>query len=202
LRIYSGFNDKLYYLRLLPPRAGSRPIDHALTYFDHVSLPATALLGSLERPKDMRQNFLKVIWRVGVGSIALSTLSVPAIKTSAYVAAKYSLRRTVTSPEGKPVPIISFRTQQLPILHALAQTQVLDAFSKYGGALFTQPDLSSLTRLGVATSLKAVMVQCTQSTLYSLAERCGAQGLYQYNQIVEYQVCLYFCEFLSSCFLN
>jgi acyl-CoA oxidase len=175
--------------RLLPPRAGSRPIDHALTYFDHVSLPSTALLGSLERPRDIRQNFLRTIWRVGVGSLALSLLSVPVLKISTYIAAKYSLRRMVTGHDGKPTPIISFRTQQLPILHALAQTQVLDAFSKDAISLFTQPDMPSSTRLGVATSLKAVMVQCIQSALYALAERCGAQGLYQYNQIIEYQVC-------------
>jgi acyl-CoA oxidase len=177
--------------RILPPRAGSRPIDHALTYFNHVSLPSTALLGSLDRPQNMRQNFLQVIWRVGVGSIALSTLTVPAIKVAAYISGKYSLRRTVTGHDGKPMPIIKFRTQQLPILHALAQSQVLEAYVKEAAAVFIDPDTPFLTRLGIATSLKAVMVQAAQSNLYVLAERCGAQGLYQYNQIIEYQVCFY-----------
>jgi acyl-CoA oxidase len=136
----------------------------------------------------MRQNFLRVIWRVGVGSIALSTLAVPAIKVSAYVAGKYSLRRTVTGADGKPMPIINFRTQQLPILHALAQSKVLEAYAKEAITWFTEPELPFLVKLGVATTLKAVMVHSTQSCLYALAERCGAQGLYQYNQIIEYQV--------------
>jgi acyl-CoA oxidase len=175
-------------VRLLPPRAGSRPIDHAVTYFDHVLLPSTALLGKLDRPHDMRQNFLQAIWRVGVGYLALSTVSIPVLKISTYIAGKYSLRRTVTGPDGKPMPIISFRTQQLPILHAIAETRVLEAYAKEAITFFTQPDLPFLVRLGIGTAFKAVVVQSSQSCLYALAERCGAQGLYQYNQIIEYQV--------------
>lgn len=175
--------------RVLPQRAGSKPVDHAITYFDHVRLPAAALLGSLEKPADLRQNFLSVIWRVGVGSLALSTLSITAMKASVYVAGRYSLRRTVTGANGAPMPIIAFRTQQLPIFHTLAQAAVLDAYSKDAAGQFVNPDLDPRVRHGIAATLKAVMLQHCQSSLYSLAERCGAQGLFEHNQIIESQVC-------------
>jgi acyl-CoA oxidase len=40
------------------------------------------------------------------------------------------MRRKVAGTHGQPTPIISFRTQQLPILYTLAQVFVLEAFSK------------------------------------------------------------------------
>ncbi|KAH8085460.1 putative acyl-CoA oxidase [Cristinia sonorae] len=174
--------------KVLPTRAGANPVDHAITYFNHVHLPKEALLGSLEKPHDLRQNFLDVIWRVGVGSLALSNLTIAALRASVYVAGKYSIRRTVTGTDGKPMPIIAFRTQQIPILHTLAQTFVLDAYGKDAAQRFVQPDLDPRVRHGIAATLKAVMVQHCQSDLYSLAERCGAQGLFEHNQIIQSQL--------------
>ncbi|TCD66582.1 hypothetical protein EIP91_001139 [Steccherinum ochraceum] len=176
--------------RLLPKRAGSNPVDHAITYFDHVHLPKEALLGSLQKPADMRLNFMKVIWRVTVGSLALSNQVLTVIRVSAYIAGRYSLRRTVTGPGGKPMPIISFRTQQLPIFHALAQAKVLDAYAKDSAQRFSSPDadLDPRVRYGIAAAFKAVMMQHCQSSLFTLAERCGAQGLFEYNQIIQLQL--------------
>ncbi len=177
------------FSRILPQRAGSKPVDHAITYFNHVHLPATALLGSLEKPEDLRQNFLSVIWRVGVGSLALSSTTVPILKACVYVAGRYSIRRTVTGNDGTPTPIIGFRTQQLPILHTLAQAFVLEAYSEDAAERFVRPDLDPRVRHGIAAALKAVMLYHCQSSLYALAERCGAQGLFEHNQIIASQVC-------------
>ena len=191
---YSFIHQNIYFIkksvdsRLLPQRAGSEPVDHAITYFNHVRLPPKALLGSLEMPTDLRQNFLSVIWRVGVGSLALSLTTIPALKTSAYVAGRYSLRRTVTGANGVPIPIIEFRTQQSPILHTLAQVFVLEAYAKEAVGHFMNTDLDMRVRHGIAASVKAVMVYHCQRSLYDLAERCGAQGLCEHNQIIATQV--------------
>ncbi|KAH8085466.1 acyl-CoA dehydrogenase NM domain-like protein [Cristinia sonorae] len=174
--------------KVMPTRAGANPVDHAITYFDHVRLPKEALLGSLDKPQDLRQNFLDVIWRVGVGSLALSNITIACLRAGVYVAGKYSIRRTVTGTDGKPMAIIKFRTQQLPILHALAQTVVLDAYGKESVKRFLDPSLDPRVRHGLAASLKAVMVQHCQSSLYALAERCGAQGLFEHNQIIQSQL--------------
>jgi acyl-CoA oxidase len=72
--------------RNLPRRAaGSKPVDHSITYFNHVCLPRAALLGNLDKPTDLRQNFLSVNWRVGVGSLILSTVSIPVTLAQVFV---------------------------------------------------------------------------------------------------------------------
>lgn len=170
--------------RKLPNRAGSLPIDHSITSFNHVRLPASALLGSIEKPNSMRLNFLSVISRVTVGTLALSMVMIPAIKRAIYVAGNYSVRRKVE----EHLPVISFRTQQRPILHALAQVAVFEAYAEDSVQRFMQPGLKPPVRHGIATALKAVFNSATQTTLYNLAERCGAQGLFQHNHIIENQL--------------
>lgn len=174
--------------RPVPNRAGTRPADHSLLYFNHVILPYEALLGTLDMPKDLRQNFLQVIWRVGIGSLAFSNLSITAFKSSVYVAGLYSIRRTITTNDGQSMPIIAFRAQQTPVMHALAEAFVLDAFGKYAVDEFANAGLDTRVRHAIAAVLKVMMVQHCQDSLYTLAERCGAQGVYEYHQIIESQV--------------
>lgn len=139
-------------------------------------------------PTNMRLNFLAAIWRVGVGTLALSTSMIPMLKRGLYVAGKYSLRRTVQGSHNKPMTIIGFRTQQRPILHALAQVYVFDAYAEDSARLYVDSRIEKPVRHGIGTVLKAVVNQATQSSLYSLAERCGAQGLFEYNNIIESQL--------------
>jgi acyl-CoA oxidase len=116
---------KEFLCRVLPRRAGSKPLDHAVTIFDHVCLPGHALLESLENAANTREHFLLVIWRVSVGTLALSTALIPIMKRSVFVAGKYSLRRQMRGPDNISVPIVTLRTQHAPILHALAQNRRL-----------------------------------------------------------------------------
>lgn len=139
-------------------------------------------------PADLRQNFLSVTWRVAVGSLALALCIIPYLKICVYVAGRYSLRRTVTSKNGEPAPIIEFRTQQSPILHTLAQAFVFEAYAEEAVQCFTNTNLDVRVRHGIAASAKAVMVHHCQRSLYDLTERCGAQGLFEYNQIIAAQV--------------
>lgn len=175
------------HVRPVSSRSSSH-CDHSVVSFDHVRLPFEALLGSLDMPKDLRQNFLQVIWRVGVGSLAFSNLTIAALKTSSYIAGRYSLRRTVNASNGSPVPIITFRAQQSPIIHGLAQVFVLDAFGKRVAAEFTNPKVDPRVRHGVAATLKAVLMQHSQNIFQVVAGRCGAQGLFEFDQIMESQV--------------
>lgn len=169
-------------------RAGSKPVDHAITSFNHVHLPASALLGSIQKPESMRSNFFSVISRVTVGTLALSLVMIPALKRAVYVAGKYSLGRKVQGFDGKFTPIIAFRTQQRPILHTLAKIAVFEAYAEDSVQRFMQPDLKPQLRHGIATTLKAVFNSATQTALFELAERCGAQGLFRHNHIIENQL--------------
>lgn len=110
------------------------------------------------------------------------------LKRGIYVAGKYSLRRHVIGPDGSPKSIISFRTQQRPILRGIAQALIFDAFAQASVKIFMDQKIEYRVRYGVAATFKAVLAQAAQSTLFALAERCGAQGLFQYNGIIESQL--------------
>jgi hypothetical protein len=107
------------------------------------------------------------------------------MKRAVYVAGAYSIRRHVQVNESKPTPIISFRTQQRPILYALAQIAVFEQYTHECIRQFMQLSDNPMVRLGVTASMKAVLISATQSSLGNLVERCGAQGLFEYNHIIE-----------------
>lgn len=183
----------------MPKRAGAKLVDHALTYFTHVRLPASALLGSTSKPADPRLTFQSVIWRVHVGSLSLSLFAIPTLAISAYIAGRYSLRRTVTAapPASGQVPIWTFRTQQLPILHALAQVAVMRAHAAEAIKLYTDIEgkgKDARIRAAVAACVKTINMQQIQTSAFALSERCGALGLFEENQIIATQVREYSAE--------
>lgn len=159
-----------------------------MTSFDHVRLPSTALLGSLAKPSDMRANFMACIWRVSVGSLALATMAVPVLSVNTYLAARYSLRRLVTGSDGASVPIMSFRTQHGPILHALAQIVVIKAHAKDAIELYRDTSIDPRVRDGVAAAAKASMTHHAWSSLSNLTERIGAHGLFEHNNVLQSEV--------------
>ncbi|KAF7622450.1 hypothetical protein AFLA_008987 [Aspergillus flavus NRRL3357] len=142
------------YARVLPGRAGSKPLDHCITSFKHVRLPHSALLGSLEAPTDPRKSFRSAIHRVYIGTLSLSTVLISALKRSVFVAGKYSFRRYIWGPSNHPRPIISFRTQQRPILHTLAQIAVFDPYAKTSIQQYMDPKIPYIPS-GASTGLFA-----------------------------------------------
>ena len=169
--------------RLLPPRGGTNPVNHCLTYFDSVRLPQSALLGPLEPSQFPHQDFVQSIWRVAVGSIALTGIALSAMGIYCRIGALYSIRRTVTASDGSSIPILHFRTQQIPILTATAQFFVLQALFRWATALFSFSDLDPQIRHGIAACAKAAIVQHSLAAALSISERCGAQGLFEMNQM-------------------
>ncbi|KAG1814209.1 acyl-CoA dehydrogenase NM domain-like protein [Suillus variegatus] len=168
---------------LLPPRGGSSPVNHALTSFNHVRLPPSSLLGDLTKSNTIHRDFMSSIWRAAVGSLALSSIAIPYLQVGSFIAARYFQRRHVTNLQGNPFPIISYRTQQLPLLHAIAQVFVLRALHKLAVEQFMEKNLDVRVRHGIAACCKAVMLQHAQVANYVLSERLGAQGLFEYNQL-------------------
>ncbi|KAL1948493.1 hypothetical protein VTO73DRAFT_12568 [Trametes versicolor] len=169
----------------LPTRTGSKAIGHALTYFDHVPLPREALLGELDPKLHPREYFLRTLWRVSIGSLSLTAVVAPGLKMAAYIGARYSLRRTVDSgARGKRVPIMSFRTQQLPILHALAQGFVLEAFFRRAAGWLTDTPVENINlRNAICAIVKATMIGHWRRTGITIVDRCGAQGMFDFNML-------------------
>ncbi|KAL9471057.1 hypothetical protein ACSS6W_008998 [Trichoderma asperelloides] len=171
--------------RLMPYMGGIQS-PYAITSFDQVALPPTAVLGSMEKPADMRANFFHQIGRVAPGTLAMSMIMIPALRIVTYITGKYSLRRTIGVANKERIPIITFRTQHQPILLALAQLAVMTPFANQCIKWFKDTtSFSPEVRHGFAVILKAVFIQMAQRSIPELVERCGAQGLFQHNQICD-----------------
>ncbi|KAL0929584.1 uncharacterized protein CTRU02_215483 [Colletotrichum truncatum] len=171
--------------RFLPIRPGTKPLDHSVTTFNNVRLHPSALLGSTSKAKNEREDFLTQIWRVSVGTLSLSIMGVSAIKIAGCIAAAYSQRRQIgTGRDGQTMPIIRFSTQNRPILKALAYGEVLHAYALWTVQEFMNPKHNPDVRRGLAAAFKTLVVQSSH-LITELAERCGWQGLFAYNQIIE-----------------
>ncbi|KAI0449487.1 acyl-CoA dehydrogenase/oxidase [Xylaria acuta] len=177
--------------QLLPKRCGAKALDHAITTFTHVRLGPESLLGSPARAHDQRTDFFRQIHRVPAGTLSLSMGNIPVLRLSALIAGTYSSRRHVTGgSDGKGIPIIRFPTQYRPILEAVVQSWAYDAFADEAIALFLDKSLAMEVRHGVAVCFKTAVGTDTQITISELAERCGWQGLFAYNGILEMALAL------------
>ncbi|KAI0644432.1 acyl-CoA dehydrogenase NM domain-like protein [Trametes meyenii] len=168
--------------RLLPFLSGSDPVLHSLTTFHNVRLPRSALLGSLEKSANIHRNLMNIIYRVAVGSLALAGFALPFMQCSATIGLMYSLRRTIGGPSRR-TPILSFRTQQAPILTVTANAYVLQALHRWATRQFSDTRFDWQLRHGIAATVKSVMVQLSQQGALGVSNRCGVQGLFAYNQI-------------------
>ncbi|KAJ5796931.1 uncharacterized protein N7518_005471 [Penicillium psychrosexuale] len=174
--------------KALPPRTGAHPVDHALTYFDHVRLPKSALLGSVEGTENKREEFLSSIHRVAVGTLFLSGCVIPSLKLAAYNAACFSQNRFVSGQDGSPMAVIDFRTQHMPILHAIAQYSVLEAFLVSAAMAFREQSVDPRVRHGIATAFKAIALGHFSKSITAMNERCGWHGHYEHNQLLQMEL--------------
>ncbi|KAL4250713.1 hypothetical protein ABKN59_005494 [Abortiporus biennis] len=168
--------------RRLPERGGAHPVNHSVTSFNNVRLPSTALLGDLEMPENMQEHTFTVTWRLAIGALALGCFAVPAMELCAAISTKYSIRRLV-GPPGQQRPIMQFRTQQIPILTTTAQAAVLKAFAKQTIGVLRNMDIDFGLRYSLAIITKAVLMKYSLTSARQISERCGAQGLFEHNQI-------------------
>ncbi|KAI1115631.1 acyl-CoA dehydrogenase/oxidase [Nemania sp. NC0429] len=172
--------------RLLPKRCGAKALDHSITSFHHMRLSFDSLLGSPDRAQDQRADFFRQIHRVAIGTLSLSVVNIPVLQQSALIAGAYSCRRHVTGDSGKRgIPIIQFPTQHRPVLDAIVQSWAYDAFADEAIALFCDPKLPMEVRHAVAVCFKTAVGTDAQISINELAERCGWQGLFEYNRIIE-----------------
>lgn len=145
-----------------------------------MQLSAEAILGSCNQVEDHRLGFLHAIWRVAAGTLALGSMAIPSLQIAAFIAGRYSQRRMVN---GGVKPVVAFKTQHAPILIALCQSFVLREFWKVATPLFSDDAVDFRVRHGIAAVFKVVAVQHAQTAHLELSERCGAQGLFNYNRI-------------------
>ncbi|KAF5025512.1 hypothetical protein F66182_2417 [Fusarium sp. NRRL 66182] len=179
-QMYQGITS-----RPLPTRTGCRPLDHALTTFNHVRLRPEALLGSGSKPKMERLDFFQQTWRVSVGTIALTLAAVSGLKICSYIMAKYSQRRTVPGGElGSRTPILNFSTQRKPIVRGWVFGIIFDGYGRWTVDNFVNPDLPFHIRHSFAATYKAGVYHASRA-MTDIYERGGWQGLFGHNQMTE-----------------
>ncbi|KAJ3544707.1 hypothetical protein NM208_g2916 [Fusarium decemcellulare] len=145
--------------------------------------------GGLIGSEDPRKDIFGHIQRVTVGTLSLSLTHIPLLRLMAYIAGKYSQRRTVASANpAQRVPIISFSTQYSPILTALTFASVLEAFGQqiYQSFAKQNPRVKS----GLAYVFKQTAFSAGETLYNEMIERCGWQGLYGHNQMIEMAMCI------------
>ncbi|KAJ6591047.1 acyl-CoA dehydrogenase NM domain-like protein [Mycena vulgaris] len=179
--------------RVLPNRSGTRPVGHAITSFNRVKVPATAFIGDIKSTLSPRIQFLTSIWRLGIGSATMAALCIPSLRIAAYIVTQYAKRRTVTDSQGVVTPILSFRTTQVPILRALSQAAVLEAFYKELRPYFSNTDHLDLStvvdiRNGLGAVFKTLSIHHYRDSSITLTDRLGARGLFIENQLVSLEM--------------
>ncbi|KAG1725878.1 acyl-CoA oxidase [Suillus paluster] len=148
----------------LGPRPGTSPLDFSITRFNHVHVPFSALVSSdiydHSLPNSPLEAWWNEVWRIPLGTLAVTAPWISSIKAAAFIAGRYSMHRSLVGKGTDPVPIITFRTQQWPIAHA--------------------------TAVGLQSADKSVDHRTTacrhfQRCVPEVAERCGAQGTFEHN---------------------
>ncbi|TCD61292.1 hypothetical protein EIP91_008660, partial [Steccherinum ochraceum] len=168
----------------LPSRVGSSPLDFAITTFNQVYLPSVAFLGvSFDKPHDLRLLLHQYLWRIGLGTALIAFPAVNALGLVATIGGDYSCRRHVQGKGREEIPIISFRTQQLPILQAVAAAHILRAWQPAIIEVIMDRNQDSRAKHGMGVVFKATVARTVVVLAGKVGERMGAQGLFPHNLI-------------------
>lgn len=177
----------------LPTRSGTGPLDFSITSFNHVHLPPTALVASdifdLSIPAQPLESWWNELWRIQLGTIAVPAPWISAIKAVAFIGGRYSTHRSVIGKGIKPVPIISFRTQQWPVLNAIAVGMVMSNWYPLAVKFAMEGTSDHRVRHAMAVIAKATVCRHFQRVVSEVAERCGAQGTFEHNYMARIEVC-------------
>ncbi|CAI7626727.1 unnamed protein product [Penicillium glandicola] len=107
---------------------------------------------------------------------------------AAFNAARFSQNRLISGQDGSPMAVIEFRTQHMPILYAIAQYSVLEAFLVSAATAFREQSVDPRVRHGIATALKAAALGHFSKSVSAMNERCGWHGHYEHNQLLQVEL--------------
>ncbi|MFB9902413.1 acyl-CoA dehydrogenase family protein [Allokutzneria oryzae] len=185
------------HVQPLPERVGS-PIDHCLTYFEHVRLPREALLesehgriaddGSFDSAHgSLRKRVLRSIARVTVGKLCLTASALGGTRVALAIAVRYAERRTIAGARtGSRVPLAEIRSHHAPLLKGMATAYAMTFLHRSVETCWADRDpataaeaerLVAISKGWITWQARTILDQCR--------ERCGAQGLFLANRLAE-----------------
>ncbi|MFI8166560.1 acyl-CoA dehydrogenase [Streptomyces sp. NPDC085931] len=187
-------------VRVTPcPEQPVQGVDHALTWFDHVTVPRRNLLhgdlggfssdGAFQPGGgNLRRRFLRTMSRIQPGRLCVASAAVGAGKASVYTALRYAETRTTNGPGRGDVPVLEHRSHQRDLFPALAKVYAMNLLLNHAKREFlahsgdTAPD-----DLNHLISVTKALTTWEMSEVAGISrERCGAQGLFRVNRIAEY----------------
>lgn len=128
------------------------------------------------------------IWRIQLGTMAVPAPWISAIKACAYIGGRYSMHRCIAGKGSDPLPIISFRTQQWPIVEATAVGMVMDNWFPLVLKAAFESGMDHRVRHAMSVIVKATVCRHFQRSVSEIAERCGAQGTFEHNYLARIEV--------------
>ncbi|MEU9187856.1 acyl-CoA dehydrogenase [Streptomyces sp. NPDC048484] len=179
----------------LPDKPGLA-LDNGCTWFDHVRLPRRSLLGGamgdltadgqFTSPlRNRRHRFFRSLSRVHPGRLCLASSLVAAGRASLHIALRYSARRHTFAPGRDDVPLLAYRSQQLSLFCALADTYAMTFLINLAKRQYAVAPEAKETATLIAVT-KAVSSWTITDCLTTLRERMGAQGMFAANRIADY----------------
>lgn len=171
----------------LGARPGTCPLDFSITRFNHVHVPFSALVSSNiydhSLPASPLEKWWDEVWRIPLGTLAVTAPWISSIKAAAFIASRYSMHRSLVGKGANPIPIITFRTQQWPIAHATAVGLVMSNWFPIVTKHSAEKSLDHRVRHGIAVIVKTTVCRHFQRCVPEVAERCGAQGTFEHNYL-------------------
>jgi acyl-CoA oxidase len=180
------------------PEKPVQGLDNGITWFDDVKIPRrNLLLGDMGeftedgtfRPliANPRRRFLRAMSRIQPGRICVSSAAMSAGRAAVYIALRYSMRRLTNAPGGKAVPIIEYRSHQVPLLTALAKVYAGTFLLNHVKRRYVDQEGEISADLGELISITKALCTWEMTDVVGVCrERCGAQGMFSVNRIADY----------------
>ena len=173
-------------------------VDHAITSFDQVGLPRTALLAGDHADLttegafhstfgSRRRRFLASIQRVTTGKLCLSAAALAGARGCLTIAVRYAHRRHTFAPASRSgVPVFAYRCHQTRLLGATAQGYAATFLLREATRRSAGPDaVESAEAEVLVAAAKGWITWQARDIVVECRERCGAQGLLSANRIVD-----------------
>jgi acyl-CoA oxidase len=183
------------------PEVPFLPLDYAAVAFDRVRIPARSLLHDSARlepdgrfhdplggPEERLLRSLDVRHRAWVAS---ASALAAALRTSAALVIRFAADRRTLSRGAPEQPVLSYRSQQLPLFDALAQAYALTSLVNRvkrvwsGAASDTDPSWGAGFKRTVGL-VKAHCGSAVERVAGECAQRCGAHGMFGVNRFAGY----------------
>ncbi len=183
------------------PEAPFLPLDYAAIAFDRVRISARSLLHDSARleadgrfhdplggPEERLLRSLDVRHRAWV---ACASALAAVIRTTAALAIRFSADRRTLSRSAPEQPVLAYRSQQLPLVGALAEayalTSLVNRVKRTWSGAESDPDPSWSS--GFTRTVGLVKAQCgtaAERIASECAQRCGAHGMFGVNRFAGY----------------